>query len=133
MVQLMWLKKNIVTGVIELEPHKWLWGVEKAGLLDLLYMLYYHRAPVTIFVIRQLLCLVHDGCLWLEEPIPIKDHLIHRITLLPCKAEDLANISEGKSDDLAIAETMRKKFKLDKKKRGYAISSINNDVVKVAT
>ena len=42
------------------------------------------------------------------------------------------NISEGKSDDLAIAKAMKKKFKLEKKKRGYAISSINNPVVKVA-
>ena len=86
---------------------------------------------MTIYVIRQLLCLVHDGCLWLEEPIPITDHLIHRITWLPCKGEDPANISEVKSDDLAIAEAMKKKFKLEKKKRGYAISSISNFVVRV--
>lgn len=45
--------------------------------------------------------------------------------------EDPANISEGKSDDLAIAEAMKKKFKLENKKRGYAISSINNAAVKV--
>ena len=43
------------------------------------------------------------------------------------------NISEGKSDDLAIAEAMKKRFKLEKKKRGYTISSINNFAVKVAT
>ena len=66
--------------VIELEPHKWLRGVEKAGLLNLLWVPHYHCTPVTIFVIRQLLCLVHDGCLWLEESIPIIDYLIHRIT-----------------------------------------------------
>ena len=76
---------------------------------------------------------MHDGCLWLEEPIPITDHLIHRITRPPCTREDPANISEGKSDDLAIAEAMKKKFKLEKKKRGYAISNINNPTVKVAT
>jgi len=59
------------------------------------------------------------------------DHLIYRITQLPCKGEDPANISKGKSDDLAIAEAMKKKFKLEKKKRGYAISNINNPVIKV--
>ena len=42
------------------------------------------------------------------------------------------NILEGKSDDMAIAEAMRKKFKLEKKKRGYAISSIKNLALKVA-
>jgi len=34
---------------------------------------------------------------------------------------------------LAITEAMKEKFKLEKKKRGYAISRINNKVVKVAT
>jgi len=34
--QLMKPKKITVVGVIELEPHKWLHGVEKAGLLNLL-------------------------------------------------------------------------------------------------
>lgn len=69
----------------------------------------------------------------MEEPIPFIDHLIHEITWLPCLVEDPTNISEGKSDDLAIVEAMKEKFKLEKKKRGYAISSINNPVVKVAT
>ena len=76
---------------------------------------------------------MHDGCLWLEEPIPITADLIHRISRLPCKGEDLANISEGKSSDLAITEAMKKKFKLQKKKRGYDISNISNKAVKAAT
>lgn len=35
-IQLMWLKKNKVARVVELELHKKLQGVEKAGLLNLL-------------------------------------------------------------------------------------------------
>jgi len=61
-------KKHTKARVIELEPHKWLHGVENAGLLNLLWVSHYHRTPVTILFIRQLLCLVHGGCLWLEEP-----------------------------------------------------------------
>jgi len=53
--------------------------------------------------------------------------------LLPYKGEDPANISEGKSDNLAIVEAMKKKFKLEKKKRGYAIYSINNVADRVTT
>lgn len=75
---------------------------------------------------------MHDGCLLLEEPIPITDQLIHRITQILCKGEDPVNISEGKSDDVAIVEAMKKKFKLEKNKRGYIISSIKNVAVKVA-
>jgi len=94
---------------------------------------HFHRAPITIFFIRQLLCLVHDGCSWLEEPIPITKDLIHHISRLPYKGEDPAAISEGKGSDLAIAEVMKKKYKLKKKKRGYAISNIKEKTVRVAT
>ena len=34
---------------------------------------------------------------------------------------------------MAITEAMKKKFNLEKNKRGYMISSINNVAVKVAT
>jgi len=93
---------------------------------------HFHHAPIIIFVIKKLLCLVHGGCLWLEEPIPITEHLIQRITQLPCKGDDTIDISEGKRNDLAIVEAM-KNYKLEKKKRGYAISSINDKIVRVVT
>ena len=76
---------------------------------------------------------MHGGYFWLEEPIPIIDHLNHYITQLPCKGEDPIDISEGKSSDFAIVEAMKKKYKLEKKKRDYTISSINNKAVKVVT
>lgn len=88
---------------------------------------------MTIFVIRNLLCLVHDGCLWLEEPIPIMKHLIHHVTRLPCKGEDPEAISDGKRSDLVVAEAMKKKYRLEKKKRSHTISSINNKAVQVVT
>lgn len=96
-------------------------------------MLHFHHALITIFVIRNLLSLVHDGCLWLEEPIPITTELIHHISWLPYKGEDPAAILEGKGSDLAIMDAMKKKYKLEKKKRGYAISSIKDKAVCVAT
>ena len=79
-VRLMRQMIDKTAGTIQLDLRKWLKGVEKAGFLNLLWVSHYHRAPVTVFIIKQLLCLVHDGCLWLEEPFPITDHLIHRIT-----------------------------------------------------
>jgi len=69
----------------------------------------------------------------LEEPIPITKDLIYYISQLPCKGEDPADISGGKSSDLAITEAMKKKYKLVKKKMGYTISNINAKAVKVAT
>lgn len=64
------------TGITALELRRWLKGVEKAGFLNLLWVLHYNRTLVTFLVIKQLLCLVHDGFLWLEELIPITDRLI---------------------------------------------------------
>jgi len=88
--------------------------------------------PINIFVIQQLLCLVHDGCLWLEEPIPITVDLILRNSRLHCKGKDPMAIA-GKSGCLALAEAMKKKYKLQKKKRGYAINNIKDKWVCVAT
>ena len=107
-----------------LESQRWLRGVDKAGLLNLLWVSHYNHTPVTILVIKQLLCLVHDGCLWLEEPIPINDRLIHRITRLPYIGKNLAMIFGGKGGEQALAEAMKGKFKLVRKLHGYAISNI---------
>ena len=81
------------------EPRKWLKVVDKAGLLNLLWVLHYNRTPIIVLVIKKLLCLGHDGCLWLEEPIPIIDRLIHRITQLPYIGENLAMMFGGKGGE----------------------------------
>ena len=74
------MKQNTEGVVTTLEPRKWLRRVEKAKLLNLLWVPHFHRAPITIFVIKQLLFLVHDGYLWLEETIPIMIDLIHCVS-----------------------------------------------------
>ena len=65
------MKQSMEGPVTTLELRKLLCGVAKARLLHLLWIPHFHCAPITIFVIRQLLCLVQDGYLWLEEPTPI--------------------------------------------------------------
>lgn len=42
-------------------------------------------------------------------------------------------IAEGKGNDLALAESMKAKYKLEKKKRGYAISNIKDKGVHIET
>lgn len=88
--------------------------------------------PIIIFIIRRLLFLVHDGSLWLEEHIPITADLIHRISWLPCKGKDPVEIAR-KSGDLGLVEVMKKKYKLEKNKRGYLIRNIKDKVVRIAT
>lgn len=71
--------------------------------------------------------------MWLEEPIPITDMLIHRITGLSYTGENPAITFGGKASEHALAEGIKEKFKLVKKPRGYTISSISDLAVKVAT
>lgn len=75
---------------------------------------------------------MHDGYLWLEEPIPITADLIDQISWLPCKGKEPATIAR-KSSDLALAEAMKAKYKLEKKKRGYTITSIRDKWMHIAT
>ena len=42
-------------------------------------------------------------------------------------------ISEGKGSDLSLTEAMKTKYRLEKKKRGYTISSIKDNAVRMAT
>ena len=95
-------------------------------------MLHYNHTPVIVLVIKQLLWLAHDGCLWLEELIPITANLIHRISQRPIKGNNPAAIAR-KSSDLALAEAMKAKYKLEKRKRGYVIARIKDHGVHVAT
>ena len=75
---------------------------------------------------------MHDGCLWLEEPISITDMLIHRITRLSHARENPAMAFGGKVGEHDLTEEMKDKFKLARKSCGYSITSITNPMVKLA-
>lgn len=124
---------DTTTEMTTLEVLKWLRGVDKAGLLKLLWVLHYNHTPIIVLVIKQLLCLVHNGCIWLEESIPITNKFIHRITRLSRTGENPAIMFGGRGGEQTFMEAMKNKFKLMKKRRGYSISSICDPAVKVAT
>ena len=58
--------------------------------------------------------------------------LIHKISGIPYKGKYPAVIA-GKRSDLALVEAMKKKYKLEKKNRGYTIRSIKDKGVHIAT
>lgn len=58
------------TGVMRLEPMKWVAGVEKVGLLNMLWVPHFSRTSINMMCIHQLLTLVHDECLRWETPSP---------------------------------------------------------------
>lgn len=113
-------------GVTILEPMKWVSSVEQSRLLNLLLVPHYHRNPINMVCVCQLLTLVHDECLWLGEPIPITDMLIQRITKLWYMGENPAKEFGGKSREKELADKMKNKFGLIKKSRGQSITSISD-------
>lgn len=113
--QLMHCIIDTKTGMNTLLPWKWLRGVEKKTLLNLLLVSHYNCTLVTVLVIRWLLYLVHDGFLWLKETIPIIYMLIHCKTSLLYTGKNLVMIFGGKDGELELAESMKEKLKLVKK------------------
>jgi len=74
-----------------------------------------------------------DVCLWLGEPIPIINMLIHRITILPHSRLNLAKTFGRKMGQCNLTKRMKDKLKLTKKPCGYLIYNIIDPLVKVAT
>lgn len=97
------------TGVMWLEPMKWVRGVEQAGLMHMLSIPHFHRLTINMVCVCQLLTLVHYGCLWLWEAIPITNILIHRITNIPYKGVDPAKEFGGKGGEKVLADNMKVK------------------------
>jgi len=97
-----------------LELMKWVKGVEQDVLLHILCVPHFHRSIINIVCLLKFLVLVHDGCLWLGEPIPIIDMLIHKITNFPYKWMDPAKEFGGKSKEKEIADKIKTKFQLVK-------------------
>ena len=79
------------------------------------------------------LALVHDGCLWLVETIPITDMLIHRITKFTYKGVEPAKEFGGKRKEKELADRMKIEFGLIKKSHRYSIHSIIYKVVHFIT
>lgn len=60
------------------------------------------------------------------------EKLIHKISRLPCEGRDPTKMI-GISGYLAMTKALKKKYKLEKKKRGYVIDSIPYKEVYIAT
>lgn len=78
-------------------------------------MLHYHRSPINMICVHHLLTLVHYVCIWIGEPIPIIDMLIHKITELPYKGVNPAREFGGKPGEKDLEDKMKKEFGLIKK------------------
>ena len=99
--------------VTVLQPKEWLRKVEKVGLLYLLSVPHFLWPPITMLVIKQFLCLVHEEILWVSKPIRITVELVHQFSGLPHDGRDPREIVDI-SGNVAMIENLKKKYKLVK-------------------
>lgn len=93
---------------------------------------HFHRSIINIVCVRQLLSLVHDGCLWLGKPISITDMLIHQITNFP-KGTNHAKEFWGNVKEKDLTDKMKIEIGLIKKLRRYSIHSIQDQATHFCT
>lgn len=89
--------------------------MEQSGLLNMILILHYHLPPIITIYVHQLITLVHDWILWLGQPIPITNMLIHKITKLTHKGANPAKEFAGKIREKELADKIKKEYGLVKK------------------
>ena len=70
-------------GPIHLVPMEWARGLDKAGLLSLMYMSHFFFTTKVNDYVKHLLVSFHGGCLWLNQNIPMDVELIEPIFWIP--------------------------------------------------
>ena len=80
---------------------------------------------VTDQLARQFLALIHDGCLWIQDKIPIDAALMHQITGLPMSGlsslERVLKKYEGET-----AEFVCQKYHVDHNTQGFIIKTVSD-------
>lgn len=99
--------------VTTLLPKEWLQKVDRAGFLCLLSIPQFLQLPITMLVIKQFLCLVHEDILWVGKPVSIIAKLVDQVLHLPYEGRDPREITD-KGNDVVMIEQLRKKYQLTK-------------------
>ena len=73
----LYLKWMMYSNVPKFEPMPWACGLACSGILNFLHIPHSGCYNITGMVVRQLLTLVHDGCLWIQGRILNDAALIH--------------------------------------------------------
>ena len=107
------MDRKIEGTVKTLQPKTWLQKVDKSRLLFLSSIPHFLQPPITMLVINQLLCLIHEDILWVGKPVCITAELVHQVSHLPCDGRDPWEITD-KGNDVVMIERLKKKYQLTK-------------------
>ena len=87
---------------------------------------------VTYRLTRKLLALIRDGCLWIEDRIPIDAALMHQITSLPMSGPNPLE-HMGKKYEGETAEFVRQNYHVDNNTLGFIIKTISDQGTQLGT
>jgi len=121
---------NPLRGTIT-KPHKYAAGLDRTRILGFLKIPHFGRGQYAMACVKQLLAVMHGGDVWLEKSVPIIIELIAQIIGLPIQGMDPMLILDDKSKEKALAEEMKKKYGIDRGKRGIMIKRINDVVTQL--
>ena len=106
------VQRNPRIGVDEFIPMEHCEILEQSGLLNLLKISHFGRAPEVNAVVKVLLSCIDGGYLWLGSRIDINVYLIHLITRLSKIGKDLETHFSGKDKDKKLPLSVVNKYKL---------------------
>ena len=114
---------------MHLETKRWVLGLHKASMLNLLQIPHFGRNLINDICVWKLLALVHGDALWLGARIPIDATMIHRIIDLPAKGTDPIIHFGRKAKEKYVAKQIKNKYQVSWKSQGFVVSEINDPIV----
>jgi hypothetical protein len=116
-------KQNIV-------PQPWTMDIVRSTILNVMKIPHFGKHQEVNVCVKLLLSCTHGGYLWLDQRITIDSALIHQITELSMQGPDPQDIYPWKVADRALSQCIKYTYgDVEKGKRGYKISSIQNGIV----
>ena len=125
--------KDTKDGPTCLDLMEWEKGLEKVGLMSLVYILHFGHSMEVNECVKKLLVSFHSVFLWLNLKVSIDVELIAAITGLPLPDLDPTPFLTRKEKDIALMNKLKEKYDLNRDTRGFLISSMNDHIVRFTT
>ena len=122
--------KDTADGPMRLVPMEWARGLDKAGLLSLMYLSHFGRSTDVNVCVKQFLVSFHGGFLWLDWKVYVSVNLLAAITGLPLAGIDLEPFFVGKEQDNLMKNKLKYKYDMTKNTKGFFIASINDHTIR---
>ena len=110
---------------IQLVPMEQDYGLDKSGIISLLYVPHFGRTTKVNTCVKQLLVCFHEICMWLYTLIYVDVNLIHFTAGLPKERFNPVPFFVGNEQDKIVVARMKEKYNITRNNQGFDTASIN--------